>query len=519
LHTYSIPETPHATDRQIRTVVIAGGGTAGWMCAAALAHAISPACRIVLVESEEIGIVGVGEATIPPLKLFNQQLGIDENDFLRAAKGSFKLGIEFNGWTRPGHRYFHPFGRFGIEFDLLPLHQYWLRARLAGTSQDEITDYSMAWQMARLSRFAPPRREPNNVASTFDYAYHLDAALYGRYLRRYAEARGVERREGRIAEVRLSGETGHIAALKMQDGSEIGGDLYLDCTGFRGLLIEQALAAGYEDWRSWLPCDRAVAVGSRHGAEGLIPYTRATARAAGWLWRIPLQHRVGNGHVYCSEYLGDDEAAGILLAHLEDEALGEPRFLRFITGRRKTCWHRNCVAIGLAAGFLEPLESTSIHLIQTAITRLLALFPDRAFSPLAAAEYNRLTALEYERVRDFLILHYYANERPEPFWRARAAMEVPEALRYKIDHYQSAGRLVAEPYELFQNPNWLAVLAGQLPLPAANEPLLDLRPGVPAERYLASLKNTLTTTAEALPDHAEYLARHCPATAQSPRKP
>ncbi len=507
MHTYSFTQ-PAGNDRRIRTVVIAGGGTAGWMCAAALAQAIGPACRIVLVESEQIGIVGVGEATIPPLKLFNQQLGIDEHDFLRAVKGSYKLGIEFAGWTRPAHRYFHPFGRFGIEFDLVPLHQYWLHARLAGSTQDEITDYSMAWQMARRSRFAPPRREPNNVASTHDYAYHLDAALYGHYLRRYAESRGVERREGRITDVRLDGESGRITALEIQGGDEIGGDLFIDCTGFRGLLIEQALGVGYEDWRTWLPCDRAIAVGSQHGAEGMIPYTRATARQAGWQWRIPLQHRVGNGHVYCSEYLGDDEAAAILLANLEAEALGEPRFLRFVTGRRKAFWYRNCVAIGLAAGFLEPLESTSIHLIQTAVTRLLALFPDRSFAPLAAAEYNRLTSLEYERVRDFLILHYHANARPEPFWRARAAQAIPEALQYKIDQYQSAGRLVAEPYELFQNPNWLAVLAGQLPLPAACEPLVELRRGVPAERHLAGLKKTIAATAEALPDHAEYLARH-----------
>ncbi|MDP1697588.1 MAG: tryptophan 7-halogenase [Xanthomonadaceae bacterium] len=496
-------------DRAIRRIVIVGGGTAGWMTAASLAHTLGTNCRIDLIESEAIGIVGVGEATIPPIKLFNRALGIDENTFIKATQGTFKLGIEFVDWTRLGQRYFHPFGQFGAEFDAVPLYQYWLRERARG-DDTPLQDYAMAWVAARNNKFAPPLADRQRIQSTYDYAYHFDAGLYAQFLRTYAEPRGVQRSEGKVVDISLRAEDGFIQSVKLEAGTVIEGDLFIDCSGFRGLLIEDALHTGYENWQHWLPCDRAVAVGSTHGNGALTPYTRSTAHQAGWQWRIPLQHRMGNGHVYCSQFSSDDEAAAVLLANLEGEPLGTPRPLRFTTGRRKAFWNRNCIAIGLSAGFMEPLESTSIHLIQSAITRLLALFPDRHCEPLLAQEYNRITSQEYERVRDFLILHYKAIARDDaPLWRYTAAMPIPDTLQYKIDQFRSSGRIVAEPLELFQNPNWLAVLIGQEVWPQHYSALVDLRSSVDATGKLASLRRISEEASTALPDHAHYIAQHC----------
>jgi tryptophan halogenase len=498
--------------RNIGRVAIVGGGSAGWMAAAALANALRGNVAIDLVESDEIGIVGVGEATIPPIKLFNQSLGIDEADFLRATQGSFKLGIRFLDWARLGHDYFHPFGSFGAEFDSVPLHQYWLRARARG-DETPLQDYSMAWAAASRGRFERPTADRRMIQSTFDYAYHFDAGLYGRYLRAYAEARGVVRHEGRVVEAVCDAETGHVARLVLADGRTIEADLFVDCSGFRGLLIEQALGTGYEDWSEWLPCDRAVALPCALGG-AFTPYTRSTARAAGWQWRIPLQHRIGNGYVYASRYLSDDEAAATLLANLDGAPLAEPRLLRFATGRRRLFWNGNVVALGLAAGFMEPLESTSLHLVQTGITRLLALWPDGDFDPLAAREYNRITAEEHERIRDFLILHYKLTTRDDsPLWRACRDMPVPEALQYKIDHFRSAGRLVSEGPELFQNPSWLAVQIGQMNWPARYDPLVDARSHVDADALLAGIRQVAARAAEAMPPHAAFVARHCRAPA------
>ena len=493
---------------RVRRVVIVGGGSAGWMSAAALAHATRGQIPIELVESEAIGTVGVGEATIPPIRYFNEQLGIEENDFLSATGGTFKLGIEFVDWTRRSHRYFHPFGRFGADFDTLPLYQYWLRERARG-SEVPLQDYAMAWVAARAGRFDRPQRDPRLVLSTFDYAYHFDAARYAGYLRTYAERFGARRTEGRVVDVRLRPADGFIESLVLEDGRQIDGDLFIDCSGFRGVLIEEALTSGYEDWRHWLPCDRAVTVASTP-AENPTPYTRSTACTAGWQWRIPLQHRTGNGHVYCSRYIGDDEAAATLLANLDAAPLGEPRVIRFLTGARRSFWTRNCVAIGLAAGFLEPLESTALHLVQTAVTRLLALFPDRHFDPLLAREYNRITRTEYERIRDFIILHYHAIQRDDaPLWRHTRTMTIPEELQYKIEHFRLHGRLVAEPLELFQNHNWLAVLVGQEVWPEHYHPLLDLRTDVDASARLAGIRSALERAASALPTHRQYIEQRC----------
>ena len=495
-------------DRHIRSIVIVGGGSAGWMAAAALSNALQGSCRIELIESDEIGTIGVGEATLPPLKRFNQMLGIDEHAFVAATRGTFKLGIDFLNWSRLGHRYFHPFGQIGVSFDAVPFHQYWLRERAHGDATP-LQDFAFAWVAARLGRFELPATDSRYVQSTFDYAYHFDATLYARYLRGYAEQRGVVRVEGKVVDVALRPEDGFIRSLTLAGGTCVEADLFIDCSGFRGVLIEGALKTGYESWNHWLPCDRAVAVPSEHCGEP-VPYTRAIAHDAGWQWRIPLQHRMGNGMVYCSRHIGDDGATARLLANLEGKALGEPRLLRFVTGRRQQFWNRNCVALGLAAGFMEPIESTSIHLVQSSLVRLLALFPDRDFDPLASREFNRITHAEYERIRDFLILHYHATQRDDaPLWRETGAMAIPETLQYKLDQFRSGGRTVAEPLELFQNPNWLAVLVGQEVWPRRHDPLADMRTAVEATRFLADLRRLMEQAAQAMPTHAQYIQRHC----------
>jgi tryptophan halogenase len=497
-------------DRGLRSIVIVGGGSAGWMAAAALSAVVGRRCAVTLIESDQIGTIGVGEATIPPIKIFNQALGLDEAEFLRRTQGTFKLGIEFVDWARLGQRYFHPFGSHGMQFDSVPLHQYWLRSRGA-PGMLELDEYSMAWAAASRGRFGKPSRDPREIASTFDYAYHFDASSYAGYLSEVAQARGVRRLEGRIVGVDLRGADGFVESVRLEDGTAITGDLFIDCSGFRGLLIEEALHTGYEDWSHWLPCDRAMAVPSA-GDGPPAPYTRSTARAAGWQWTIPLQHRVGNGYVYASRFLSDDEAAATLLANLHGAALAEPRALRFVTGRRRHFWNKNVVALGLAGGFIEPLESTSLHLVQSGLSRLLALFPDRDFDPLVIAEYNRVGINEYERIRDFILLHYKLTERTDtPLWRACKQMEIPESLRYKIEHFRRYGRLVTEGMELFGNASWLAVHVGQLNWPERHDPLADLRQ-VDGPGMLARQHEAMTRAAAAMPTHADFIARYCAAT-------
>ena len=438
--------------------VIAGGGTAGWMTAAALSRFAPPGTRIDLVESDTIGTVGVGEATIPQIHLFNAALGIHEAEFIRETKGTFKLGIEFAGWQREGESYMHAFGAIGRPVGLLPFQHYWLRARELGFAKP-LQRYSLNELAARTMRMQRGRRTPQSAE--MPYAYHFDAGLYAAFLRRQAEARGVVRHEGLIQTVERDAEGGNISALLLDGERRIEGDFFIDCTGFRGALIEGSLETGYDDWTHYLPCDRALAVPCAGGGD-FTPYTRSTARACGWQWRIPLQHRIGNGHVYSSAMISDDEAAATLLANLDGEPLGDPRPLRFTAGMRRKHWNRNCLAIGLAAGFMEPLESTSIHLVQSAISRFLAMLPNGRPDPAMVDHFNAQSAFEWTRIRDFIVLHYWANERKgQPFWDAMRNMELPATLTAKLAQWQASGFIHREHEELFTEVGWFQVLAGQ----------------------------------------------------------
>lgn len=499
-------------DTRISKVVIVGGGTAGWMTAATLSKLFDRRLDIRLIESDEIGIVGVGEATIPQIRNFNATLGLDENDFLRQTQGTFKLGIEFVDWTRLGHRYIHAFGPVGgRDLGLVQFYHYWLKLRLAGEVGPDLGEYTFNCIAARKHRFLRGTRMENSPLSRIYYAFHFDASLYARYLRGLSEARGVVRTEGRIVDTVLRPEDGHIEAVVLASGERVAGELFIDCSGFRGLLIEQALKTGYEDWSHWLPVNRALAVPCA-SSEDFTPYTRSTARSAGWQWRIPLQHRTGNGYVYCSDFISDDEAAATLLANLDGKALAEPRPLRFVTGRRRKFWNRNCVAMGLASGFMEPLESTSIHFIQSSITRLVQYFPDRRFDPALIDEYNRLVHFEFERARDFIVLHYKATERDDtPFWRRCRDMEIPDTLAQKMEIFRAGGRIHREHEELFTEESWTQVLIGQEVMPTAYHPMVDVLAPEQIRQMVAGVRGVLQRSADAMPSHREYIARNCKA--------
>jgi tryptophan halogenase len=494
-----------AQQHPIRRVVIVGGGTAGWMCAAAAAHMLDDGQRrITLVESDAIGIVGVGEATIPPILAFNAMLGIDEAEFIAATHATFKLGIEFHGWGRPGDRYVHPFGALGRDFDGIAFHQIWLRHQ-AAAGIGPLEDYWISAVAARQARFDRPRGDPRSLLSGLSYAYHFDAASYAAFLRRFAEARGVERIEGRIGSVEQD-DTGDVAAVMLDGGRRVAGDLFVDCSGFRSLLLGEAMGVPYRDWSHWLPCDRAIAVPCER-RDPLAPLTRATARPAGWQWRIPLQHRTGNGHVYSSSFMGDDEAEALLLANLDAPASDTPRRLSFVTGRRERMWQGNVVALGLSAGFIEPLESTSIHLIQSGISKLIALFPDRPVAAVERDEYNRLMTAQFDAVRDFVILHYKANQRGgEPFWDHVRTMDIPDSLAGKIALFAEKGRLFRYDDDLFSVPSWVAVLLGQHIVPRMPDPVTaSFEEGrvVPA---MEAMRRAIASAAGAMPLHADFVS-------------
>jgi tryptophan halogenase len=509
-------EAPRSTvsPLAIRKVVIVGGGTAGWMSAALLSKTYGARLSITLIESDDIGTVGVGEATIPHIQQFNRLCGIDETEFVKATQGTFKLGIDFRDWGGPGERYFHAFGPIGQHVGWLYPHQYWLKARQLGRT-GSMDVYCIGAQAARANRFMPAQpKAVNSPLAEISHAYHFDAGLYAAYLRGRAERQGVTRIEGRIVGHTKRPADGFIESVTLERGETVAGDLFLDCSGFRGLLIEQALESGFEDWSHWLPCDRALAVPCASVAP-LTPYTRSTKREAGWQWRIPLQHRIGNGYVYCSDHISDDRAANTLLGALDGEPLGDPRPLRFKTGKRRKAWIKNVVAVGLAGGFLEPLESTSIHLIQTALFRLLALFPDQTFARADIDAYNAQTDAEYAWIRDFIIAHYKLVDEASPLWRDCRNMSVPDSLQEKLDVFASAGRIFAHSSDLFREVSWIQVLIGQGLIPERYDPAVDITSADEILRHLDGVEAVIAKCVKAMPDHGDYIANTCPAGALS----
>ena len=498
-------------DRRIRNIVIVGGGTAGWMTAAALAKAAGTVNQsVTLVESEEIGTVGVGEATIPAILLFNKLLGIDEDEFVRETHATFKLGIEFVDWRRLGHSYFHQFGLIGADITGgVPFSHYWLRWLLRGGGDPDILRFNAEIEAARAGKFS--RSEPNNRSGlpTINYAFQFDASRYAAYLRRYAEQRGVERREGRIVAVHRNGESGFIESVELDGGKRVAGDFFVDCSGFRGLLIEGALEAGYEDWSHWLPCDRAAAVPCER-VEDPTPFTRSTAREAGWQWRIPLQHRTGNGYVFSSNFIAEDEAARLLLTRLDGAALAEPKVLRFTAGQRKRSWVKNCLAVGLSSGFLEPLESTSIHLVQVAVTKLLDYFPDRDCHPELVDRFNAEMDLAYTTIRDFLIAHYKVTEREDtPFWAYCRNMSIPDSLATKLDLFRRRGAAMPALQDLFREGSWFAVLYGQGLVPEGYHPLADTLSEDELALTLSKVRAAVQKRVDGMLPHQLFLERCC----------
>lgn len=486
-------------------VVIAGGGTAGWMAAAALGKVLEKVCDVTLVESDAIGTIGVGEATIPTLVTYNRLLGVDEAKWMAAVSGTFKLGIAFENWTDLGHRYIHSFGITGKDHWTAGFQHFWHRGKELGIAED-FGNYCLELIAAEQERFA------HLPDLGLNYAFHIDATAYAGLLRGLAEHHGVKRREGKIAEVRRNAE-GDLESLVLEDGSVIEGDVFVDCTGFRALLIGETLGVGYEDWTHWLPCDRAIALqtkSTRHPR----PYTRSIAHEAGWRWQIPLQHRTGNGIVFCSRYMSEDEARAKLLAEVEGEALTEPRVIRFRTGSRRMHWHRNCVAVGLSSGFIEPLESTSIHMIQRSVMRLMQMIPRGRFEQSSVDEFNKQTAYELEHIRDFIILHYHLTNRIDtPFWRHCRTMDIPETLRHRMRLFRETGRVFRANDELFAENSWTQVMLGQGLMPRSHHPVADVMSEEEMRRFLSHITENVNRTVAGLPMHQAYLDKYCPANA------
>jgi tryptophan 7-halogenase len=490
--------------KPVRKIVIAGGGTAGWMVAAALSRTLGKILDIKLIESEEIGTVGVGEATIPTLVTFHRLLEINEQEFMAATQGTFKLGIGFDNWRNVNEHYIHSFGVTGTDHWSAGFQHFWLKGRERGLASD-FGDYCLELKAAQALRFAHLPRGGMN------YAFHIDAGLYAKFLRKFSERHGAQRIEGKIVEVKTDERTGCITALRLDAGAEIEGDLFIDCTGFRGLLIGQALHVDYEDWSHWLYSDSAIAVQTASVGDAW-PYTRSIAREAGWQWRIPLQHRVGNGMVYCSRYMTDEQAKQALLANVEGKVLTEPRVIKFRPGQRRQTWKKNCIAIGLASGFIEPLESTSIHLIQRGVIRLLQMFPNAGICESDIEEYNRQTNAEIEHIRDFIVLHYHVTNRQDsPFWRACRSMEIPASLQHRIDLFRETGRVFRAPTELFAENSWIQVMLGQGLVPRQHHPAADLMGDAELGRFLDNIKSSVDRTVAQLPQHQAYVEQYCKA--------
>ncbi|MEL0252000.1 MAG: tryptophan halogenase family protein [Novosphingobium sp.] len=485
-----------------RRIVIAGGGTAGWMTAAALARTLGPVAQVTLIESEQIGTIGVGESTIPPLVTYNRMLGINEAEFMRATQATFKLGINFENWRVQGENYFHSFGGTGKDHWSAGFQHFWLNGLERGHAEP-YGEYCLELKAAEAGKFAHLPDDRMN------YAYQLDSGLYAKFLRAMAEGDGTTRIEGKIAKVELDGVSGDIAALILEGDRRIEGDLFIDCTGFRALLIEGALRAGYDDWTHWLPCDSAIAI-QTSSVRSPVPYTRAIAHEAGWQWRIPLQHRQGNGVVYCSDYLSHEAALEKLLSTVEGEKLVKPNHIRFRTGARRKQWHRNCVAVGLSGGFMEPLESTSIHLIQRAILRIVRMLPAGEISQRDIGEFNDQQFTDMEQIRDFLVLHYKATDRRDtPFWRHCASMEVPASLEHKMELFRETGRVFRKNEELFAENSWVQVMMGQGINPQSHHPVAAKLRDEELKHLLGSLREQVSRTVAALPLHGDYVARYC----------
>jgi tryptophan halogenase len=493
----------------IKSILVVGGGTAGWMAAAALNRSLGPNCQVSLVESDDIGIVGVGEATVPPIRDFNTLVGLDEAEFMRETQATLKLGIEFIDWGMKGNRYLHPFGTFGPGPTLGEFQQSFLALRAKGRIEDDIGAYSLCGRAMDAGKGGLRDPDPRSPLNALFTAYHFDAGLYARYLRKVCEQRGVQRIEGEIVDVIQRPEDGFVDRVRLKDGRDLQADLFIDCTGFRGLLIEGALKAGFEDWSSWLPMNRAWAVPCER-VTATTPFTRSTARDAGWQWRIALQHRTGNGHVYCNDFTDDDTALQVLLDNLDGPALADPRPLRFTTGRRKKFWDRNVVALGLSSGFIEPLESTSIHMIQSGIYRLLQHFPDSRFSPVNIESYNRRLGAEVELIRDFVILHYHATQRDDTaFWRHVATMPIPDTLRQRVEAFRDRGLLYQHGAdEYFSQGSWLAVMYGQGIRPIGHNPLYDYQNLDQVQAGFGRIAERWSQTVAAMPSHDDFLKAH-----------
>ena len=499
--------------KPVNHIIIVGGGTAGWMTAASLSkHFRKTSINITLVESSEIGTVGVGEATIPTLRRFYGELGMQDLDVMRATRATCKLGIQFRDWLRPGSRFIHPFGLYGQRANGIEFHHYWMKLREQNKDAGDLSEYSLGVQLAAHHKFIEPSPNPPSELSVFDWALHFDAALFARLMRDYAEQHGVKRIDARIDAVHQHPTDHSLASLQLDNGEEIRGDLFIDCSGFRALLIEQTLKTGYDDWSEWLLCDSAVAVQSELAGDP-PPYTISQAHPAGWQWRIPLQHRQGNGHVYCSRYMSEDEAIAILKTNIDGPLLHEPRRFAFTAGRRKQAWNKNCIAVGLASGFLEPLESTSIALVETAIEKIRHSFPGPYYTQADVDNFNHLTAQEYERVLDFIILHYKANQRVgEPLWDQCRNTSVPLPLQKKIDAFIKQGDLLRYPIEIFGLPSWLAIYHGFEILPQT----YDARVNALDEDYLVQslmeMRNAIRRAVDAVPTHQSFIATHCAVT-------